>query len=73
MFDAYAEQYKLLANEYQPYSNIRFIDMRDALKDFPVPAYTDIAHYSPAAQRRLAERMFEDLSQFEVIRSGLKR
>ena len=73
MFDGYGERYKQLSKEYEAYPNIRFYDARGLFKDFALPAYVDLIHYTPAAQRALAERMFNDLSQFPVVKSRLAR
>lgn len=73
MFESYGAQYAVLAREYRAYPNIRFFDIRPVLNGLPVPAYIDIIHYSATAQRKIAERMFADLSRLESIRSRLKR
>jgi hypothetical protein len=72
LFDAYAERYRQLQKEYAEFSNIRFIDSRDALADLAEPAYVDIIHYGTAGQKHLAERMFRDLKEIDVVKRGLK-
>jgi hypothetical protein len=73
MFGAYAERYKQLQIEYAQYPNIKFYDIRDALEDLPVPAYQDIIHYTPAAQKHLAARMFSYFLDIDVVESRLKK
>jgi hypothetical protein len=71
MFDAYGERYAELRKEYGAYPNIRFVDLRHLFENFDVPAYMDIIHYTPAGQRRLAARMYEDLRALPIVRRNL--
>ena len=54
------------------FANIRFHDIRDIFDSFEKPAYQDIIHYTPAAQHRLAERMFTDLQTVDAVRRHLR-
>ncbi len=71
IFDAYAGVYAGLAKEYGESPNIHFYDIRDLYEDFPKPAYRDIIHYTPAAQKWMAERMYRDLTTVPVMREHL--
>jgi lysophospholipase L1-like esterase len=68
MFTAYGQDYKTLAKEYDQYANIKFYDIRNAFEDLAKPAYQDLIHYTPAGQKRLAERMYQDLQTVDLVR-----
>lgn len=72
VFTAYAGVYADLAQEYSMFANIRFYDIRDLYEDFPKPAYTDIIHYTPAAQKWMAQRMYRDLKSIPLVRQKLR-
>jgi hypothetical protein len=71
IFTAYAGVYAGLAKEYAEFPNIRFYDIRDIYEDFPQPAYQDIIHYTPAAQKWMAKRMYRDLATVPIVREHL--
>ena len=73
IFTAYAGVYAGLTREYAEFPNIRFYDIRDLYEDFPQPAYRDIIHYTPAAQKWMAERMYRDLATVPIVRVHLLR
>ena len=70
-FEGYRKRYVELSDEYVKYPNIRFFDIRSLFEDMLEPAYIDIIHYSPASQKRLAERMFSDLKKFNIVQKNL--
>jgi len=71
IFNAYATVYAGLANEYAEFPNIHFYDIRKLYEDFPKPAYRDIIHYTPAAQKWMARRMYRDLMGVPIVREHL--
>ncbi|HEY4169631.1 MAG TPA: hypothetical protein VGM96_22770 [Reyranella sp.] len=71
IFTAYAGVYAGLAKEYAEFPNIRFYDIRDLYEDFPQPAYRDIIHYTPAAQKWMAQRIYRDLTTVPIVRGHI--
>lgn len=72
MFDAYGRRFQELQGEYSNYGNIRFTDIRHLFENFDQPAYIDIIHYTPQGQRRIAERILEDLAKAPKFAPHLK-
>lgn len=62
-FDRFATVYAKLEREFQSYPNVRFVDLRRLFERVDGEIYTDIAHYTPVGNERIARRIHVDLAR----------